>query len=129
MSMNGNRREFLAAAGAALAAALLPQAASAQAAAAMPTRRIPITGEMLPVIGLGSSKVVQEVRSAGEEPLRGVLRALVEMGGKVVDTWPRDDANDAAFGRVANEPELRERLFVTTKIDRQGADEIGRAHV
>jgi len=122
MSMNGNRREFLAAAGAALAAALLPQAASAQAAAAMPTRRIPITGEMLPVIGLGSSKVVQEVRSAGEEPLRGVLRALVEMGGKVVDTWPRDDANDAAFGRVANEPELRERLFVTTKIDRQGAD-------
>ena len=31
-------------------------------------------------------------------------------------------ANDAAFGRIANEPELGDRLFVTSKIDREGAD-------
>src|SRR5690606_6498169 len=121
---NGSRREFLAAAAAsaAFAAGLVPRAASAQAPAAMPTRRIPLTGETLPVIGLGSSKVVQEIRTEGEAPVRDVLRALVDMGGKVVDTWPRDDGNDAVFGRVANEPELRDRLFVTTKIDRVGAE-------
>jgi diketogulonate reductase-like aldo/keto reductase len=126
MSMNnGTRREFLAAAtaGTALAAGLLPRTGSAQAQQfTLPTRRIPLTGEMLPVIGLGSSKAVQEIGTAGAEPLREVLLALVEMGGKVVDTWPRDDANDAAFGRVAGAPELRERLFVTSKIDREGAE-------
>jgi diketogulonate reductase-like aldo/keto reductase len=121
MSSIRSRREFLAAtaAGAALAAAGLPSAALAQRS--MPTRRIPLTGEALPVIGLGSSKAVQEIGTAGTDPLRDVLLALVEMGGKVVDTWPRDDANDAAFGRVVGAPELRDRLFVTSKIDRAGA--------
>jgi hypothetical protein len=64
-------REFLAlasAAGAALAGAGgLPLAALAQSA--MPQRRIPSTGEMLPVIGLGSSKPVEEIAKNGEGPL------------------------------------------------------------
>ena len=77
---------------------------------------------MLPVIGLGSSKVVQEIATNGEEPLRQVLRTLVAHGGKLVDTWPRNADNDAAFGRVLNEPELRDRLFVTTKIDQVGEE-------
>jgi diketogulonate reductase-like aldo/keto reductase len=88
----------------------------------MPVRPIPATGENLPIIGLGSSKVVQEIATAGEEPLRQVLRALVAHGGKVVDTWPRDEDNDAGFGRVINEPELRDRLFVTSKIDQVGEE-------
>jgi diketogulonate reductase-like aldo/keto reductase len=89
---------------------------------AMPVRRIPSTGEMLPVIGLGSSKVVQEIATSGDDPVRQVLKTLVDRGGKLVDTWPRDAENDAAFGRVINEPELRERLFVTTKIDQIGKE-------
>jgi diketogulonate reductase-like aldo/keto reductase len=40
----------------------------------------------------------------------------------VVDTWPRNPANDQRFGQVINEPGLRERLFVTGKIDRMGKD-------
>src|SRR5690606_1033858 len=72
------------------------------------------------VVGLGSSKVVSMVGSAGVDPLRSVLRSLVEHGGAVVDTWPRDPDNDAAFGGIINEPELRDALFVTTKIDREG---------
>ena len=89
---------------------------------AMPQRRIPATGEMLPVIGLGSSKVVQEIQTKGPEPLAGVLRTLVEHGGKLVDTWPRNADNDAAFGRVTSSAELRDKLFVTTKIDRVGKE-------
>jgi diketogulonate reductase-like aldo/keto reductase len=77
---------------------------------------------MLPVIGLGSSKVVEEIAKNGEEPLRQVLRTLVAQGGKVIDTWPRNAANDARFGTVINEAEFRDRLFVTTKIDRTGKD-------
>ncbi len=88
----------------------------------MPTRVIPSTGERLPVVGLGSSKVVQEVATEGSEPLAGVLRTLVEHGGRVVDTWPRNPDNDAAFGNVISEPDLRETLFVTTKIDQVGRE-------
>jgi diketogulonate reductase-like aldo/keto reductase len=88
----------------------------------MPVRRIPSTGESLPVIGLGSSKVVQEIATKGQEPLAGVLRTLVAHGGKVVDTWPRNADNDAGFGRVIGAPELRDKLFVTTKIDQVGKD-------
>ena len=55
---------------------------------------------MLPVIGLGSSKMVEEIATKGSEPVLGVLRALVANGGKFVDTWPRNADNDAAFGRV-----------------------------
>lgn len=87
---------------------------------AMPSRPIPSTGERLPVIGLGSSKVVEQIAENGPEPLEAVLEALVAHGGRVVDTWPRNADNDAAFGRVTSEPGLRDALFVTSKIDRTG---------
>jgi len=88
----------------------------------MPRRRIPGTDESLPVIGLGSSKVVSEIASNGTAPLGAVLRELVANGGSVIDTWPRDASNDAAFGTVINEPDLRDALWVTTKIDQTGRD-------
>jgi diketogulonate reductase-like aldo/keto reductase len=88
----------------------------------MPRRRIPSTGEMLPVIGLGSSKPVEEIAKNGVEPITAVLRALVANGGKLVDTWPRNADNDAAFGRVASLRDLRHKLFVTTKIDKVGKE-------
>jgi diketogulonate reductase-like aldo/keto reductase len=88
----------------------------------MPRRRIPGTSESLPVIGLGSSKVVEEIASRGIDPLASVLRRLVATGGSVVDTWPRNADNDAAFGSVIDYPDLREALFVTTKIDRPGRE-------
>ena len=77
---------------------------------------------MLPVIGLGSSKVVEQVAQNGTEPLANVLRALVAHGGKLVDTWPRNAANDAGLGRVLALPEFRDTLFVTTKVDQVGKD-------
>ena len=115
-----SRRDFLALLSALPMAGLLPEVLAGQQK--MPVRRIPSTGESLPVIGLGSSKVVEEIARNGEEPVRQVLRTLVAHGGKVVDTWPRNGANDARFGTVINEPELRDSLFVTTKIDQVGKE-------
>jgi diketogulonate reductase-like aldo/keto reductase len=94
----------------------------ALAQATMPRRPIPGHNESLPVIGLGSSKVVQEIASTGTGPLAAVLRQLVASGGSVVDTWPRNAANDAAIGSVIALPDLRDQLFVTTKIDRTGRE-------
>jgi diketogulonate reductase-like aldo/keto reductase len=120
MTQITSRRDFLSLLAALPAAGLVQATTFAQRA--MPARRIPSTGESLPVIGLGSSKVVEEIASRGEEPLRQVLGALIAHGGRVVDTWPRNAANDGRFGKVINEPEFRDRLFVTTKLDQVGKD-------
>lgn len=94
----------------------------------MPTRPIPATGESLPIVGLGSTRPVTAIAERGPEPVAAVVRTLVEHGGRVVDTWPRSDANDDAFGRIISAPDLRERLFVTINLEQQGA-EAGRAHL
>jgi len=86
----------------------------------MPSRQIPGTNESLPIIGLGSSKPVSQISERGTEHIAEVLRALVTNGGSVVDTWPRNPANDAPFGDVINEPDLRDSLFVASKIDKVG---------
>jgi diketogulonate reductase-like aldo/keto reductase len=118
------RREFVARslATAGVAALAGNPALEALAQHGIPQRPIPSTGEMLPVIGLGSSKVVEQIAQSGTEPLAGVLRALVAHGGKLVDTWPRNAANDAGFGSVIAQPEFRDKLFVTTKVDQVGKD-------
>lgn len=119
-SLELTRREALTLIAGASAAALHSTAADARVV--MPTRRIPSSGEPLPVIGLGSSKVVEEIAKNGEGPVREVLKALAAHGGKVIDTWPRNPANDDRFGAVINEPALAGTLFVTTKIDKVGKD-------
>ncbi len=57
-----------------------------------------------------------------------MLRTLVASGGRVVDTWPRNAANDyARFGQAINTAEFRDKLFVTGKIDRTGKERRHRA--
>jgi diketogulonate reductase-like aldo/keto reductase len=112
-----DRRQLIA-----LAALGLAAVSPVSAQATMPRRTIPSTGESLPVIGLGSSKVVQEIAVNGPAPLAAVLRELVANGGAVVDTWPRNAASDAAFGEVIAAPDLTDALFVTTKIDQTGRE-------
>jgi diketogulonate reductase-like aldo/keto reductase len=113
------RREALAFLSSAAALAAGP---SALAADAVQRRPIPGTKETLPAIGFGSSKVVSEIPKHGPAPVEQVLTALVSGGGAVVDTWPRDAANDRAFGEVIAAPALKDKLFITTKIDRTGKD-------
>ncbi len=93
----------------------------------MPVRPIPATGETLPIVGLGSTRPVTAIAERGPGPVEAVIRTLVEHGGRVVDTWPRSDANDGAFGEIIAAADLRERLFVTINLEQQGA-EAGRAH-
>jgi diketogulonate reductase-like aldo/keto reductase len=126
MTSNGDftRRDFLLRSALAAAAASLAGSAALEALAqrGVPQRPIPGTGELLPVVGLGSSKMVEEIAKNGMGPVLGVLRALVGNGGKLVDTWPRNAENDAAFGRLISSPEFAGKLFVTTKVDQVGKE-------
>lgn len=94
---------------------------------AMPTREIPTTGESLPLVGLGSTRPVTAIAERGPAHVEAVIRTLVEHGGRVVDTWPRSDANDGALGEIISAPDLRDRLFMTINLEQQDA-EAGRAH-
>ncbi|KPK35669.1 MAG: hypothetical protein AMJ66_00600 [Betaproteobacteria bacterium SG8_40] len=116
-----NRRKFLAMMSAAGLAGLAPGISFSREQ--MPVRQIPGTSEYLPVIGLGSTKPVGQIAERGTGPIAGVLRALVQNGGAVVDTWPSDPSNDEAFGQVISEPDLRDALFIASKIDRTGKRE------
>lgn len=117
--MHSTRRDILQSA-AVLSLWAMP--AWAATPAALPRRTIPGKNESLPVIGLGSSKAVAQLQTDGTGPLTGVLRALVAHGGSVVDTWPRDAANDAVLGKILETPDLRKPLFVTSKIDQKGKE-------
>lgn len=115
-----SRRDVLAAIPLLGLSGMLPAAALAQNT--MPMRRIPGHDESLPIVGLGSSKPVAQIAERGPEPLANVLRTLVANGGSVVDTWPRDPANDAVLGDVISEADLRDNLFIASKIDQTGRE-------
>jgi diketogulonate reductase-like aldo/keto reductase len=86
-----------------------------------------MTGETLPLVGLGSTRPVTAIAERGPAHVEAVIRTLVEHGGRVVDTWPRSEANDGALGDIIDAPELRERLFVTINLEHEDA-QAGREH-
>ncbi len=89
----------------------------------LPTRPIPGTGERLPIVGFGSSASVLDIPNAGTEPIVNVLRILLELGGRVVDTSARTETIDREFGQVVGGAEFRDRLFVTAKVNTEDAAE------
>ena len=100
--------------------ALLSHPAHLLAQERLPTRTIPVSGEAIPVIGFGSSKPVMEIPTEGTEPIVNVLRTLLRYGGRVVDTSPRTEEIDQEFGRVLQDPQVRDQLFLTAKINING---------
>jgi diketogulonate reductase-like aldo/keto reductase len=110
-----SRRRFLSQASA--LGALLTQPIRGLGQERLPTRAIPATGEMLPVVGFGSSKAVRLIPEDGTESLAAVLRMLVRYGGRVVDTTPYPEENERRFGQLLQSPDLRDELFITMKIN------------
>jgi aryl-alcohol dehydrogenase-like predicted oxidoreductase len=82
------------------------------------TRAIPSTGERLPIVGLGSSATFAQVaRSEDVSALRGVLRTMVEHGGRVFDTAPSYGSSEEVAGRIAREESFTDRIFWATKLN------------
>lgn len=101
---------------AAVACGLRPSFAAA-APHPMLTRRIPSSGETLPVIGLGTWQTFDVGDSAAARaPLAQVLAAFVELGGRLVDSSPMYGRSEYVLGDLAAELGLRDRLFVATKV-------------
>jgi len=91
--------------------------------AAMTTRKVPSSGEILPVIGMGSSNTFDVGGSDAERaPLREVLRALVAGGGRIIDTSPMYGRAESVLGDLIAELALRPKLWLATKVWTRGRD-------
>lgn len=124
------RRDLLLAA---LAASALPPGAPHAQPAPQPAPLIrkPVApgGETIPVIGLGTARRYEDVRTDAElVPLRATLAAFVAAGGSVVDTSPTYGTAEAVTGRLAAELGIRDRLFLATKVSISGR-EAGQAQI
>src|ERR1044071_473932 len=87
------------------------------AGAPLLTRPIPKSGEVLPVIGLGTWQTFDVGRFESDRaPLRAVLRTLVAQGASVVDSSPMYGKSETVVGDLVNESKLRSRLFLATKV-------------
>lgn len=87
------------------------------------TRRIPSSGETLPVIGLGTWQTFDVGPSAAERaPLEEVLRTFVELGGKLIDSSPMYGRSEEVVGDITERLGLRSQLFIATKVWTSGKE-------
>ncbi|HEY8251613.1 MAG TPA: aldo/keto reductase, partial [Burkholderiales bacterium] len=84
------------------------------------TKKIPSTGEPLPVIGLGTWQTFDVgADAAGRAPLREVLKLLDR---NVVDSSPMYGSSETVAGDLIAEAGMREKLFMATKVWTSGRD-------
>jgi diketogulonate reductase-like aldo/keto reductase len=103
------------------AAAALPGGAGAESQ--LLSRPIPVSGETIPAVGLGTWRVFDVGNSPAERaPLKDVLKSLVELGGRVVDSSPMYGAAESVVGDLAAELAITDKLFLATKVWTSGRD-------
>jgi aryl-alcohol dehydrogenase-like predicted oxidoreductase len=118
-----NRRELLTAGVTIMAAASVARAADTAAAAPLIRRKIPSSGEELPVIGLGTSGPFEVPQSAEKlAPLRQVLVAFFESGARLIDTSPMYSSAEAVLGELLT-PAMHQQAFLATKVWTRGEAE------
>ncbi|MDH6233889.1 aryl-alcohol dehydrogenase-like predicted oxidoreductase [Mesorhizobium soli] len=122
MSVALTRRQFVVAG--ALACMVSP--APAQTSTVL-TRAIPKTGEQLPAVGLGTSRVFD----TNDEETRGkaaaVLHALIAGGGRLIDTSSVYGDAEAVLGETIVPAGLRDKIFLATKLEDPDAAELKRS--
>jgi aryl-alcohol dehydrogenase-like predicted oxidoreductase len=126
-----NRRELLAGGIGVTAAALAARGGGSQESPAQILRRIPSSGEELPVIGLGTSRTFQVGESAAERaPLGEVLETFFASGARLIDTSPMYGAAEAVLGDLLT-PDMHRRAFLATKVwtrgEREGVEQMTRS--
>jgi aryl-alcohol dehydrogenase-like predicted oxidoreductase len=96
------------------AATTLP---AGEARAALSTRKIPSTGEAVPVIGAGTSGSYEVPLDSPEFAALGeTIRVFFEGGGRVFDTSPNYSNAEDVLGELLARGGFRDRCFLATKL-------------
>ena len=88
-------------------------------------RSIPSSGESLPIIGLGTSRVF-DVDPEDREELKirkKIIEVLVNNGGSLVDTSPMYGQSEDLIGAILDNYPRRNKLFLATKVWTKGKSE------
>jgi hypothetical protein len=81
------------------------------------TRKIPASGEMLPVIGLGTWQSFDVAADAvARAPLEAVLREFIALGGKLIDSSPMYGKSEEVAGDLMATLNSRDKIFLATKV-------------
>jgi len=78
-------------------------------------RVIPSSGEKVPVVGLGTWQTF-DVDPSKSGSLAEILRALVKLGGRVIDSSPMYGRSEQVIGQLLTELGLRDSVFLATKV-------------
>lgn len=110
-----HRRRFLVSlAGLAAAATIKPARAAGPVALVRP---IPASGELLPVIGMGSWLTFDVGQQAAARAQRvQVLQAFFDHGGALIDSSPMYGSSEEVIGYCLQQIRNREKLFAATKV-------------
>ena len=98
---------------------------SALAQNQMLRRAIPSSGESLPIIGLGTSRVF-DVDPENRQELKirkEIIEVLLNNGGSLVDTSPMYGQSEDLIGAILNDYPRRNELFLATKVWTKGKTE------
>lgn len=109
-----NRRTILKSSAAVAATTALPNLSFAQGS--MRTHTIPSTGEQLPVVGLGAPDIFINMPSEGVELPKSVIQAMVDRGGRLMDSPSFFRPDPPVVGPILQEMNLTDDLFITGKI-------------
>ena len=116
------RRELLKMLGGLIGASWIPVPLAARGSS-MLKRSIPSSGESLPAVGLGTSRVFDVGESREDRaPLLEVLELLTGHGGSVVDTSPMYGRAEKVVGDLARQGGLGDQIFLATKVWTRGRE-------
>ncbi len=110
--------------GAGLAFGKLP--ALGKSTAELISKPIPSTGEMIPVVGIGTARNFNLSSSDPERAVRKeVISQIPELGGKLIDTAPSYGRGVAEplIGELMSEVENRDKLFLATKVRKETTED------
>jgi diketogulonate reductase-like aldo/keto reductase len=116
------RRELLKMLGGLIGASCIPFPVAATGSPLL-KRPIPSSGELLPSVGLGTSRVFDVGESPEDRgPLIEVLKLLTGHGGSVVDTSPMYGRAEKVVGDLTRQSGLGEQIFLATKVWTRGRE-------
>ena len=89
----------------------------------MAQRIIPSTGDLLPVIGLGTSRVFDtDLSDKSLSPRKEIIKALLDHGGNLIDTSPMYGKAEKVTGKIAQDLKVNDQLFLATKVWIEGRE-------
>jgi aryl-alcohol dehydrogenase-like predicted oxidoreductase len=105
----------------------MPVSAFAQPSAQLITRIIPASGELLPLVGLGTAQIFDSANEGTQQKASAVVQTLIGNGGKLIDTASTYGDAERVLGDTIAPGGLRDKLFIATKLELPDAAELKRS--